>query len=888
MHLITTHTQADFDALASMLAIKKLFPKAVLAFSGNCEHNVREYLQSGALSPYHFLPPADIKEDSIQTLTITATRNTQNLGDFSRLLSTQPEIHIFDHHPKTKQDIESKNSVIKNYGSTTTIVVQLLQQQKMALSSAEATTLALGIYEATDAMCRLTTTPTDLEAAAWLLEHGAQLDIVNRYLRRELTHNQLEILHELLDSAQSYTIQNVPVVMVSWAADRYISDFSSILRRFMGMENIPCLCALISMAGQIYCTILSSVEDVNAGEIARDFGGNGNRNTASAVISEITLIQAQEQLIHLLHRHIRPAPIAAEMMSSPAITIAATDSIATAHKLLVRYNITAAPVRDNKRIVGLISRQTVERARHHLLGNSPVADYMTDDIATLSPEATLADIQEIILNNQQRIIPILKENDVVGIITRTDLLNHLVSDPAHLPQKLQQDSDHNVANCRNLSYIMAETLGKEMILLLRLIGELAEEKGYTAYTVGGFVRDLLLGRSNLDLDIVIEGDGIAFAKQLAARLGGRCNPHLRFKTAIVSLPEESAEKFGCDNNFKIDVATARLEYYDSPAAMPTVELSSIKLDLYRRDFTINAMAIRLNPGRFGELIDYFHSQRDLRQKTIKTLHNLSFVEDPSRIFRAIRLEKRINFQLSPHTRNLTNNAVSMNLFGKGDDTRFLAELKLILAEADPLPALKRLGDFQLYQFLWPDLQPHCRIDRHLQEILVRTQQALAWYYQLETTKNCRKWIVYLLAIMSRSKPKVLENFCDRFAEDKNTREFLLYQKQETEAALHKLRTTHPLRNSDIVTFLQEIAPEGLVYMLAIANRNIAQDISRYIDTLQYVSPLLSGKDLLAMGYKPGPQFTTMLAFLRKERLNKKVTTKEDEINALHQNYPLPK
>ncbi len=885
MHLITTHTQADLDALAAMLAVKKLYPQAVMAFSNGYEHNVREYLQSGALAAYRFLEPDQVDIDAVKTISIVDTRSSQNIGPFSRCLAANPKIHIFDHHPNAKGDIKGEKHFVEDYGATTTILVQLLEQNNISLTPIEATTLALGIYDDTGAMCHLTTTAADLHAAAWLVEQGARLDIINRYLRRELTPAQLEIIHELLQSAQSYTIQNLPVVVVSWASNKYIDDFTRILHQFMAMENLPCLCALISMAGRIYLSVLSSVEDINAGEIAHDFGGSGNRNAASAIIPEITLIQAQEQLIHLLHRHIRPAPIAKEMMSSPAITIAATESIAKAHKILVRYNITAAPVSDNGIIIGIISRQTVERARHHLLENRPVVDYMASDVATLSPQATLADIQEIIINNQQRIVPILEGKDVVGIITRTDLLNHLIGDPAHLPKKLRQDGEHDLANHRNLSYMMAESLDREMVLLLRMIGELAEKEHYTAYTVGGFVRDLLLGEPNLDLDIVIEGDGIAFAKSLAAHVGGRCNPHERFKTAIVSLPEEISRKLGCGTGFKIDVATARLEYYDSPAAMPTIELSSIKLDLYRRDFTINAMAIRLNPGRFGELIDCFHSQRDLRQKTIKTLHNLSFVEDPSRIFRAIRLEKRINFQLSPHTRNLIKNAVDMDFFGKGDDSRFLAELKLILSEKDPLPAIQRLEDFQLYQFLWPDIQPPFRIDRQLRQTLVRTQQALAWYNQHHAKKTCQQWMVYLLALMAHSEAAILDRFCHRFGERENERTFLLAQKQQAETAMQQLATTAQA-NSGIVTTLQEITPEGLLYMLAVADEKITTAVSRYIDTLQYVQPLITGKDLLKMGYTPGPEFSKMLDFLRMKKLDGAMVTKKDEEDALLRHFPL--
>jgi tRNA nucleotidyltransferase (CCA-adding enzyme) len=162
---------------------------------------------------------------------------------------------------------------------------------------------------------------------------------------------------------------------------------------------------------------------------------------------------------------------------------------------------------------------------------------------------------------------------------------------------------------------------------------------------------------------------------------GSYRTHERFKTAMVLMP----------SGFKIDIATARLEYYEYPAAMPTVELSSIKLDLSRRDFTINAMAIHLNPEHFGTLIDFFNCQNDLKQRTIKVMHNLSFVEDPSRIFRAIRFENGWSSKSHPHTKRLIVNAVNMKLFGKANDSRFFPNSKSILSEENPLPGHSATG-----------------------------------------------------------------------------------------------------------------------------------------------------------------------------------------------------
>ncbi len=402
MHLITTHTQADFDALASMLALKKLYPDAVLAFSGSQEANVSEYFASGALAGYTFFSPDDIDIAKVSVLSIVDTRTSRNIGPFAKCFKKNIEINIFDHHPQTSSDIKGKVELVKDYGATTTLLVELLQEKGLTLSAEEATTLALGIYDDTGAMSHLTTTPADLSAAAWLLEQGAQLEIVNRFLRRELTRTQVEILHEILNTAQRYSIHDITVVLLTWSGEEYIDDFPRLVRRFMIMENIDHVCALFSMAGRLYLVVRSNTEYLNAGEIIQHFGGSGHSKDGMAIIRDITLVQAQEQLVNVLHQYIQPPPKAKEIMSSPAITIASGSSIDQAHDLLVRYNITAAPVVSENRTEGIISRQIVERASHHHLGKRPVEEYMSSDFASLEPTATLADIQEIIIKNQQR------------------------------------------------------------------------------------------------------------------------------------------------------------------------------------------------------------------------------------------------------------------------------------------------------------------------------------------------------------------------------------------------------------------------------------------------------------------------------------------------------
>jgi tRNA nucleotidyltransferase (CCA-adding enzyme) len=890
MRVITTHINADFDGMASMIAAQKLYPDALLVFPGSQEKTLREFISQTLVYQYDFLKAKQVILSKVTTLIVVDTRSSNRIGPLKTCLQNPGiQVHLYDHHPRVDGDLRGNLEVVRDVGSTMTLLAQILQQKNIEITEEEATIFSLGIYEDTGSLIHLTTTPDDMRAAAWLLEKGAKLDIISQFISHDLTSHQVTYLNELMKGANRITIQEISVVIATLSLPNYVDDFSLIVRRLMTMENLDTLFTLVSMGGRTYLIARSRIADVNVGTIARDFGGGGHSTAASATMKEMTIIEAHERLIRSLHRHIRPQAIAREMMASPAITVPENASIFNAHALMTRYNINTMPVvpgsptsGDGKvktpLISGIISRQMVERAISHELGDLPVHEYMSSDVEVLSLNATLADIQELIIEHRQRLIPIVHDRALKGIITRTDLLNRLVNDPSNLPKNLLHESEYpSLERSRNLNDLMVSCLSREVISLLQVVGEVAEAFTYNAFVVGGFVRDLLLKKANMDLDIVVEGDGISFAKRLAERLGGRVKTHERFKTAMVLLPD----------GLKLDVATARLEYYEYPAALPTVELSSIKLDLYRRDFTVNAMAVQLNPEHFGKLLDFFNSQNDLKQRAIKVLHNLSFVDDPTRIFRAVRFEKRMDFIIVKHTARLINNAVKMELFGKADDPRFFLELKILLAEENSISAIERLEELGLFAFLWPDLKPHLKIDRRFHHCLTQAQTAISWFKLLYLSESLEPWMVYLFAIMGRSPVSVLINFCDRFQIGPKQKEFMVQEKSSADKTAHFLSRRTNLKNSQIYTVLNELHNEGLLYLMAIARNNeIKRAVSLYVTSMIDETAIINGSDLKEMGYQPGPVFKEILHRLFLARLDGEVESREDEINMVTQTFPL--
>ncbi|MFC1826775.1 CBS domain-containing protein [Thermodesulfobacteriota bacterium] len=878
MEVITTHMNADFDSLASMVAAKKFYPDAVMAFSGSQEKNIRDFFTQSSRYSLDFKRQKQIPLNKVTKLILVDTRQARRLGNFAKCLKNSGiELHIYDHHPDTPDDLKGDVEFIRPVGSTSTIFAQLFREKEISITKDEATLLSMGIYEDTGSFNYATTTPDDLEAAAWLLEQGANLHAVSQSISRELTVYQLGLLNDLIKSAINYTIQGVDIVVSKLALADYVDEFALLVRRFMVMENLNVLFALAGMEDRIYLIARSRVPEVNVGEIARDFGGGGHASAASATVKNMTIIEAEEKLIRLLNKHVRPQSLAGELMSQPVITVPPDISIKNANQVLTRYNITVLPVVQNKSILlGIISRRVAEKSIFHNLGDLPVSDYMTTDVATLPSSASLADIQELIIENRQRLIPVVDGDELQGVITRTDLLNLLINDPAHQPKNLIGGDDRSyVERHRNLNSLLVEVLNKEVIVLLRTIGEVADENGYTAYAVGGFVRDLLLREKNLDLDIVVEGDGIKFAKKLAKKFGAAVRTHEKFSTALVIMPD----------GFNIDVATARLEYYEYPAAMPTVELSSLKLDLYRRDFTINAMAINLNPEKLGTLVDFFNSQTDIKARRIRILHNLSFVEDPTRIFRAIRFEQRMGFTIGKHTEKMLKNAVKMNLFNRFIGHRCFTELKLIFSEENPIPAIRRMAEFDLLKFILPGL----KLDKRMEKNLIETQRAMAWYKLLYLDERCHQWLVYLFTILANSTYSDLKVFCLKFEFSERHKNELLKEKEATDRILKELSRNRRLRTGEIYWLLQERSHESLLYLIAMARKKTAKKaVSHFVTHLRHYKTHIQGVDLKKMGYKSGPIYKTILNHLLEAKLDGEVETRAEETKFVRKNYPLKK
>jgi tRNA nucleotidyltransferase (CCA-adding enzyme) len=863
--VITAHANADFDALAAMIAASRLYPDAVLIFPGSQEKNLRNFYIQSTTYLFNFKHFKDIDQEAVELLVVVDTRQKSRLPHIAPLLDRPDiKIHVYDHHPDTDEDLKADFSRVEDWGSSTTILTHEMIAKGVVPNIEEATVLGLGIFEDTGSFSFASTTPEDFSAAAWLRKHGMDLDVIADLLARDLSSEQITILSALIESAKTHDFHGIEVVIAEVSTEDFVSDFAYLVHKYIDMENVRVMFALGRMNDRIHLVARSRTAEVNVGHICGFFGGGGHGYAASATIKDKTLSQVRDELLALLYSHINPQLVAETLMSKPPVTIESDHSMGDAAELMTRFGLKGVPVvaPGTMRCVGLMERKIADKAITHGLGGEPLGVYMLADYAQVAPEADLYQVMEIIIGKRQRLLPVIRGDAVVGVVTRTDLVNQMVEQSARisevvLPERVKE---------RNIRPVMRTRLPGSVIALLEQAGHLGQQLGYKVYAVGGFVRDILIARPNLDIDLVVEGDGIQFARELAALRKGRVKEHLKFKTAVVVFPDGQ----------RIDVATARLEYYEYPTALPTVELSSIKMDLYRRDFTVNALALQLNPGDFGQLMDFFGAQRDIKEKIIRVLHSLSFVEDPTRILRAIRFEQRFNFRIDGQTHRLIKNAVQLKLFHKLSGARLTHELQLIVNEDNVLECLNRMHELKLMAAIHPLLA----LDAERMRVLSEVHKVHTWYKLLYLEPKANAWRLFMLGLTMGLERDQLDLVCQRLRFSvRELREFLSLRDQLGDA-LARLMVWQDGQSalSEIYFTLAPLPVEAVLFLMARSRREaIRKNISLYLTRMRTQELFIDDGDLKSLGLQSGPAFAHILRKVRAALVDGEAASREKQL-----------
>ena len=851
MEIITCHIYADLDALSSMVLIKKKYPNGVLVFPGHIGKSVKAFVNLYQ-NILQIKKIKDVKMEKVTKLIIVDTAKKNRIGLFEQLLDRNDvEVIIYDHHKVSKNDIKHKKIIRKNYGSNTTNILEVLLETDLNIKfdEVEATLGLMGIYEDTGNFTFNSTTPKDLEMASYLLKNNGNLSKVNEYVQKGLEKEQLEIFIELIENLEFIDIDGESALLTYYRTDEFIFGLDELINKIQYLEKSS-LCIILCGNNKRINIVGRSSNKINVAKILEGYNVGGHEYAVSGVIRDKKLKDIYVEIKKDIESIITPSKKAIDIMNTPVKTILKDTKIKLAYKVMYRMGYGGLPIVENKAVVGIITRNSVDKALNHGFSNAPVSAYMTSEVITANKNMSVEELKALIVEKGIGRVPIVDNSKrILGIVTRTDILKHIYSkNPIKKAKRLKYELE--------IKNDIEEVVPKELLNLLKIIEKVSKHRKERVFLVGGIVRDLILGINNKDIDIVVEGDGIKFALELKEVLKAKkVRIHEKFKTAVVVV----------DKNLKLDIASSRLEYYEYPTSLPVVEYGNIRDDMYRRDFTINAMALEIDNYNFGKLIDFYSGHEDLFNKKIRVLHNLSFIEDPTRIIRAFRFAARYEFDLEKDTEIFLENAVADGFLRKISWPRVKQELEILFSDKNLVKGMEYLDKYGVFNEINSNIKYDIDMKKNIEE--------LEGIGDLLNFVKVKKWLLVFLIILENLEKKELDLVFRKFNFSKRFIERYDYGILMRENILEQLESTN--KNSDIYRALKNVSME-IIVLIYVQNENIAvrAKLKNYIYILNKIKPLVRGGDLLKMGLLPGIEFKNKLDIYFMKQLDTGEVNKE--------------
>ncbi|MCC5628884.1 CBS domain-containing protein [Nostoc sphaeroides CHAB 2801] len=902
MDLILCHTTADFDALGAAVGLTRLLPGSKIVLTAGSHPPVRDFLALHR-DEYPLIERRSVNPEKIRSLSVVDTQQRDRLGKAAEWLDLPnlKEIIVYDHHLGQESDISATRSHLSSVGAATTLIVEQLQQQEISLTSAEATVMALGIHVDTGSLTYDQSTPRDALALAWLMEQGASLSVISTYRDPGLSLQLQQLLTESLENLEYLCLRGYTVAWVTLRTKNFVPGLSSLASQLVELTEIDALLLaneydLDESDSRLTVIGRSQIPKTNLNVLFQLLGGGGHSQAASLNLRGVDSEAILKQLLDGVKAQI-PHPLTArDLMSSPVRTILPETTIAEAQRILLRYGHSGLSVVDAQgQLVGIISRRDLDVALHHGFSHAPVKGYMTTNLKTIAPDTTLPQIESLMVTYDIGRLPVLENEQLVGLVTRTDVLRELHQERDEDEEDEQKFKIQNSKFKISLSTELQNRLAPQLWKLLTIASQESEKRGWHLYLVGGAVRDLLLAEAASgtlmikDIDLVVDGfhksadvgAGVELAKALqqvypAARL----EIHGAFQTAAL-LWHKDPEL----DSLWVDIATARTEFYPYPAANPEVEASSIRQDLYRRDFTINAIALRLTTPRAGELLDFFGGLLDLQAKHIRVLHPNSFIEDPTRIYRGVRFAVRFGFEIEPQTEEFIRYAINSGVYDRTAQensktpalqTRLKTELKHILEAPYWKSALELLDNLGALQCIHPTLKLDVELLRQLR-LLERCLR------RFDAEQTLIHWEMRLEALINHLAPQ----YRGKVAKNLQLQEDSIKRLQNLASAQTEVKESLPKCQSpsQVVQLLRQYDLPMLILIALQSPRSLRHQIWEYLTVLANVQPLLNGNDLKKLGYKPGPQYRQILDDMLDATLDRVIKDKTEAREFLAKHYP---
>ena len=855
MEIIVTHNITDLDGLSAMIAASKLYKNARPVFVGRLHRMVRNFMALYR-EEFQIYRLEDIDLDNIERVIIVDTYNIDRLGALSNKIDWERddlEIIVYDHHPHDPEDIPLVDlDLSQPVGSSTTILVNKIREKNISLNPLESTLCALGIYADTGKFTHLDTTPDDLIALAFLLESRANMKIINEFLIDKLNSDQREIYKLLQDNRNQLYIEGVEINLFSVKYDQYVAGLNNVVEKLKLLLSVTVIFVLVEMEGDTFLISRSSDEAVDVGRICSHLGGGGHSGAASSRL-QMDLKAARKKLLSVLNSEIKPVTSVKDIMTENVRTISQETSIEEAEEIMNRYGHNGLIVCENGQIEGVFSRRDIDKVKGHDLMHAPVKAYMSRNVIKIKQKAPISRARSLMVKYDIGRLPVIKEGKLQGIVTRSDIINSYY-DELTVPYKYQNIYgnslvDINPVVCNIESRL--QDVSQEILDILKKVGQTGSKMEARVYLIGGMVRDLILERPNEDLDFVVEGDVESLVIELADEFSGEWTYNDKFETANIKLEE-----------YNLDFATTRKEFYPAPGALPEVEQADILADLFRRDYTVNALALDLSPEAWGKLFDFFNGRKDLEEEKLRILHRFSFLDDPTRIIRGLRLALTLDFSFEEETAELAREALKSGDFSGLSLPRVFRELKLLFAYPLTERFIFLLQKYHIFDLL--DLKPEP--GPVLQSGIDRLENFLARLVGMDY--NIENWLLRLRVFTGGFPPY--------FSERLN---LSLLEESVLCASLEKLSLLQQekklLSRVDIFDCMQL---EDIVLCWFYTDRqDLKNDIEYYFEKIKRMKLEVDGNLLQELGLKEGPQIKEVLNKIREARIRGEITDKEDEI-----------
>jgi tRNA nucleotidyltransferase (CCA-adding enzyme) len=857
--VILGHAGADFDCVASMAGLSRLYAGAVAVLPGSLEPNVEEFLRlyEGRFRFMRMPAPLLLKED-IGTVILADTIVASRLGEYKDVLSL-PGIRLvaYDHHePNSASLAHIDEGHIRKCGATASLVTAVLREQVVPVNPDEATLLALGIYEDTGSLLFPETTAFDVEQAAYLLKAGASLSMVARYVTTYLTPEQQTALENALTNVQVTTVAGAQIAFAIVHAERNVGNLSVIVHRLAQIIKAEAL-FLIYQTPQALYVLGRSDRLLNVAELLAPLGGAGRIHAAASILRDGTSAEsAQGQIVSTIAaRHTQWHQVVRDIMTPHPATVFQDVSAEQALQTMVNLGFSVLPVEGNGRIVGVVSKKALEKTSLTRLQQKPVHYFLNTRIAAVPLTATVEELIQAFGTYNTGLLLVMEEDRLLGVVSRSDVLRYLNS-TAH-PQTVVGTPGVRVIARADLDRLG----GSDTAATLARIGQIGDAEGNRAYLVGGSVRDVLLGRQPNDFDIVTEKDVSGVAAAVAKSFDTDVISYGRFMTHKVRIRERD-----------YDFAAARLEYYDFPGSLPTVAPAPLMKDLLRRDFTVNTLAMSLSESDFGTVVDATGGLRDLETRTIRMTYPDSFIEDPARILRAVSAQTRLGFSLEDGTCEKAREALDLGLLNVRRNKRAQDEFKELLLDSRSVTCVKALCVLGCGLIGLPLVPPRAAKLRLLSALQEGLHEAVGGL-------DAPPWVAPLLVWLGDIRPGELQEILKDFGlSDRLASACRSWQHKE-----RALRRLLEQRTCKVSTAAQEL--EGIpLPVLSILEGHLAglqstgpRDLLMTVLSQMNRPSLVSGGDVVSLGIPEGRQVGLLLDQVRRLQLDGMIGSREKAV-----------